>query len=138
MQSARIAACMQACNQRVSAAGWGSNHLVETVTSALYLIFNCVRATTDELLSNTYTPFKKCVSFHRNVERTNQQEDALVGGEGKKLTDFRLLLSLSKSSDTTSKSKDTEIRSGTPVDVALGMATSIAASPARTESHRSQ
>jgi hypothetical protein len=81
-----------------------------------------------------HTSFKKenrkCVCFHRNLERTIQKEDDVVR-EGKKLTDFKLLLSLSKSSDTTSKSEDTEIRSGTPVVVALGMVTSIAASPAR-------
>jgi len=61
---------------------------------------------------------KSCGSFRRR--------------ESKTLTDFRLLFSFSKSSETTSKSEDTEVRSGTVV--ALGMVaagTSIAARPAQ-------
>jgi hypothetical protein len=56
--------------------------------------------------------------------------------EAKKLTDFRLLLRLSKSSDTTSKRDETEVRSVTLVVVASGIVaagTSMAARPTQSQ-----
>jgi hypothetical protein len=84
----------------------------------------------EKLLSKKCIAYMNASLFNAILSKSNKR-----CGLQKKLTDFRLLLSFSRSSETTSKSEETEIRSGIIVVVlALELAsagTSTAARPAQ-------
>ena len=75
--------------------------------------------------------YYKCTRTRRNIWSEHNKKGAFDNSDSKKLTDLRLLLSFSKSSETTSKSKDTEVRSDM---VAAG--TSTAARPVQTHTNQ--
>ena len=75
--------------------------------------------------------YYKCTRTRRNIWSEHNKKGAFDNSDSKKLTDLRLLLSFNKSSETTSKSEDTEVRSDM---VAAG--TSTAARPVQTHTNQ--
>jgi len=75
--------------------------------------------------------YYKCTRTRKNIWSEHNKKGACDDSDSKKLTDLRLLLSFSKSSETTSKSEDTKVRSEM---VAAGTLT--AARPVQTYTNR--
>ena len=79
--------------------------------------------------------YYKCTRTRRNIWSEHNKKGAFDNSDSKKLTDLRLLLRFSRSSETTSSSDETEMRSGTLAAVAVGIVcggTPTAARPAQT------